>query len=82
MTLNWRRSGRTSKSIIARSAGGIWLDCGELDKIIERSTTRPREQAAAPQPPIESYGGYQRQDHGHSGKHGYRRKSWLQELFD
>ena len=61
---------------------GVWLDRGELDKIIERSLSQPREQAAAPQRPAEAYGGYERQDHGHYGKHGDRRKSWLAELFD
>lgn len=61
---------------------GVWLDRGELDKIIERSVAQPRGQAAAAQPPVETYGGYQGSHHDHSGKHGYRRKSWLGELFD
>lgn len=66
---------------------GVWLDRGELDKIIERSTI----QAAPPQ----TRGGgrdthdrdrYEGRGHG-QGKHGYgkrgsRRKSWLHELFD
>jgi uncharacterized protein len=59
---------------------GVWLDRGELDKIIERSFT----QQAAPAPaPAQSYGsGYQatapRQ--GHYQKK--RKESWLSELFD
>ncbi|SFU15754.1 hypothetical protein SAMN05216236_1362 [Sedimentitalea nanhaiensis] len=62
---------------------GVWLDRGELDKIIERSASdiAPRR---APEP-----SGYD-DDRGHGsgkhgggyGKHGYRRKSWLHELFD
>jgi Zn-finger nucleic acid-binding protein len=62
---------------------GVWLDRGELDKIIERSA---RDMAPPPQvppqtlqapPPQQGYG------HGQS-KHGYpkRRKSFLEELFD
>jgi hypothetical protein len=57
---------------------GIWLDRGELDKIIERS--RPAEASpTAPQPgyaraqPIGDY-----QPH----RHGKRKKSFLEELFD
>lgn len=58
---------------------GVWLDRGELDKIIERSTqdvaSAPRP---APQQPFATdYG------HGHA-KHGHykRKKSFLEELFD
>jgi Zn-finger nucleic acid-binding protein len=55
---------------------GVWLDRGELDKIIERSAT-----AEAPQQGRHyddrhaSYG----RDHYH---HGKKRKSFLHELFD
>ena len=67
---------------------GVWLDRGELDKIIERSA--PREAAVAPQAqqPQPGYGappqGYG-QGHGHGHGHGhkpYRKKSFLEELFD
>ena len=63
---------------------GVWLDRGELDKIIERSAPAepaPAPRAAAPQPQP----GYQSQGHqGHYGHgyHGKRRKSFLEELFD
>ncbi len=56
---------------------GVWLDRGELDKIIERSAaemTPPRRSEQEPR----AYGGH----HGGHGKHGSRRKSWLHELFD
>ena len=75
---------------------GVWLDRGELDKIIERSAAVP-----APQPgPSQAYGqaggyghphsGYhQGGEGGEGGEHGRggpwrqkRRKSFLEELFD
>jgi len=53
---------------------GVWLDRGELDKIIERSAVP----ASAPQPaPSHAAWGGQ-SGHGHYRK----RKSWLDELFD
>jgi uncharacterized protein len=60
---------------------GVWLDRGELDKIIERSYT----QAAPPAPPPpqqyqlrdpDYQKGYQK---GHPRKH---KESWLSEIFD
>ena len=61
---------------------GVWLDRGELDKIIERSAVElappPRRE---PEPRgYDKHGGYG--NHGGHGKHGYRRKSWLSEIFD
>lgn len=69
---------------------GIWLDRGELDKIIERSA---RDGAPAPQPQQPGYAqpSYQQPQHHQKGydprydqsHHGYkRRKSFLEELFD
>jgi len=57
---------------------GVWLDRGELDKILERSA---REQAPAPQQTQRGDydGGYGRR---HGGHHPKRRKSFLEELFD
>ncbi|HEY0626050.1 MAG TPA: zf-TFIIB domain-containing protein [Allosphingosinicella sp.] len=61
---------------------GVWLDRGELDKIIERSasTTAPAPQAP---PPSQSMGHAPQpfgQSYGYS--HKKRRKSFLEELFD
>ena len=76
---------------------GVWLDRGELDKIIERS-----EANAAPQPPShrrrshsmrpppqqapwgqQPYPPQGQQSYGHYGhKPHKRRKSFLEELFD
>lgn len=68
---------------------GVWLDRGELDKLIERSaaptesTTAPRNQSYAPSQPRPRY-----DDDDH--EHRYRdeayskrkRKGFLGELFD
>jgi Zn-finger nucleic acid-binding protein len=75
---------------------GIWLDRGELDKIIERSySQQPAYTQPEPQP---VYQPQQQQPYPHNydrhhDKHGYGhqgshqnghhgRKSWLAELFD
>src|SRR3546814_8233828 len=66
---------------------GVWLDRGELDKIIERSAAEvapaaaPAPAAMPPQaPPQPGYGydrGYeQRGHHGGGQSKGYHRKSW------
>jgi Zn-finger nucleic acid-binding protein len=54
---------------------GVWLDRGELDKIIERSLTQP---VAAPAPPPQQQG-YQQ---GYGKPYKKRKESWLSELFD
>ena len=73
---------------------GVWLDRGELDKIIDRSLTQPGPApAAAPPPPQQSYQQPYQQPH-QQGRPGYdqrydqshhkrkRKESWLSELFD
>jgi Zn-finger nucleic acid-binding protein len=64
---------------------GVWLDRGELDKIIERSgdaSAPPR--AAAPPPsghaPRPGFGGGY--GGGYEQPHRKRKKSFLEELFD
>lgn len=73
---------------------GVWLDRGELDKLIERGAAA----AAVPQPPSAPGGWTQpstppmpqqqpwgggHQGHGYGrGYGGKRRKSWLAEIFD
>lgn len=63
---------------------GVWLDRGELDKIIERSGRESTPQAAPPPaPPAPQSGpwGHQ-QPYGYGHKPPKRRKSFLEELFD
>ena len=70
---------------------GVWLDRGELDKIIEKNAASQAAPQAAPAAPAQA----QRPDAGHwaaqprhSDHHGYaskphkRRKSFLEDLFD
>lgn len=63
---------------------GVWLDRGELDKIVERSQGQPREQPVPGQPYADAGAayGHHGSSQGNHGKHGYRRKSWLSEIFD
>ena len=66
---------------------GVWLDRGELDKIIERSNAaepQSTQPAYAPQPqpnypPQQPQHGY---GHGHGHYKQKRRKSFLEEIFD
>lgn len=57
---------------------GVWLDRGELDKIIERSARV--ETSRAPQDTGERYRDRDDDDHRHG--HYKKRKSWLMEIFD
>jgi hypothetical protein len=61
---------------------GVWLDRGELDKIVERSASAPPSaEARPPAPPGDSWHRGHGADRGHRG-HGKRKKSFLEELFD
>ena len=76
---------------------GVWLDRGELDKIIERSAAHEAPAAAPPQPQA-SPPGVQRAPDPYAGRSAYygdddgrhrgqgqqprRRKSFFEELFD
>ena len=56
---------------------GVWLDRGELDKIIERSAL-----AAPPPPPAAPSWNAPPQHGGYPPSYPKRRKSFLEELFD
>lgn len=69
---------------------GVWLDRGELDKIIERSSAASAPPRAADPPPMQQApmspmpqpgfgGGYAP---GYHQPYHKRRKSFLEELFD
>ena len=64
---------------------GVWLDRGELDKIIERSIseTQPTERREGTLGVFGSKHGSDRADgHGSRGGHYGRRKGFLRDLFD
>ena len=54
---------------------GVWLDRGELDKLIERSAT-----VQAPPPPQPAAWSQPSPQHHHH--HGKKHKSWLSDIFD
>jgi uncharacterized protein len=66
---------------------GVWLDRGELDKIIEKSMEPGRTPTVeVPRPPVNAYHDNHKYYDDHHYKHGdqkhWKRKSWLGELFD
>lgn len=69
---------------------GVWLDRGELDKLIERSYTQIAApvQSVAPYPPGHAQGHYDKHGKPHHDSHGYgqnghyKKKSWLADLLD
>lgn len=67
---------------------GVWLDRGELDKIVEKSLHAVPERSISgevPHPVMDQhYEGHRyHDDHNkHGGHQGYKRKTWLGDLFD
>lgn len=67
---------------------GVWLDRGELDKIIERSLPTPTSpfEREAPRNEGRPQTGHSRDRHDddqrYGGSHGRRRESFLSRLFD
>ena len=68
---------------------GVWLDRGELDKIIERSANDGAPSSAAPPPPQQMApppAGYANPGYGYAQPskypYGKRKKSFLEDLFD
>lgn len=65
---------------------GVWLDRGELDKIIERSAqASPVQAQVLPQVPPQQQSLRLPPMSSHDSHYGYpykRKKSWLGELFD
>lgn len=61
---------------------GVWLDRGELDKIIERSASIQQSPQSQPQPQVR---GDYRESSRHQSNYGYHKKKkggLLGELFD
>jgi Zn-finger nucleic acid-binding protein len=68
---------------------GVWLDRGELDKILDRAeveASRPSAPPAAGTPAVQyptrpPYDDRDRRYGGHSGYRGKKKEHWLEELF-
>jgi Zn-finger nucleic acid-binding protein len=56
---------------------GVWLDRGELDKIIEQSVISQGQPNYNPQNHFNDSHDYQQHDY-----YKHKKKGWLQELFD
>jgi len=61
---------------------GVWLDRGELDKLIERSLATAAPSAPAPAPAAPAARRPDFVDSGFDPRYGRKRKSWLSEIFD
>lgn len=61
---------------------GIWLDRGELDKILERSREYDSSQSSSGQVRHEGQERYEKHGRHEGGKPNKRKKSFLEELFD
>ena len=67
---------------------GVWLDRGELDKIVDKSlqpTAARPVSGEVPRPVADPHyegHGYYDDHQKHGGHHGYKRKSWLGDIFD
>jgi hypothetical protein len=58
---------------------GVWLDRGELDKILEQSRAEQPEAPATPRP---AQNDYRSNDYRHNERPYKRKKSIFEELFD
>ena len=63
---------------------GIWLDRGELDKLLDKAATGPQVAAVAPRmPSAPRHRDFEDSDfHEHKRYPQSRKKSWLHEIFD
>ncbi len=61
---------------------GVWLDRGELDKIIERSTAAESRSKFTDQTPHREQQKYRDDDRKYGSQHPHKKKSLLGEIFD
>ena len=65
------------------SCRGVWLDRGELDKLIQLSSGQAPS-SEVPRAPAVRTGRreFEDSDYGKHQQSGYRKKSWLSDIFD
>lgn len=61
------------------TCGGVWLDHGELEKLIEMST-KPQNKFGPPNIGIDDH--HQAQSSNHYYHKPHKKESWLGEIFD
>jgi Zn-finger nucleic acid-binding protein len=61
---------------------GVWLDRGEIDKIVERSFDQRAPRGAWEERPESGQRRYEAQSDPYDEGGGQRRRSWLSDLFD
>ncbi len=65
---------------------GVWLDRGELDKIIDRNASAAPQAPSPPPTPSQPQQAWDQHGHAPHGDYGHkpykRRKSFLEDLFD
>ena len=61
---------------------GVWLDRGELDKLIERSASQTQAPQPAARPQQQPPQGWSQPHPQHQSYHHKKHKSWLSEIFD
>ncbi len=67
---------------------GVWLDRGELDKLLDRAAEQKAPSALQPMQNLEEraqsspYPPKEREPSYHGSKKHYKHKSWLSEIFD
>lgn len=65
------------------SCRGVWLDRGELDKLIQLGAKHDVAPAPSYAPPSRPAARPDFEDSDYGKRHGsYRRKSWLSDIFD
>lgn len=69
------------------SCRGIWLDRGELDKLLDKAAAMPAALSTALPQPAARQGSYRQPDFEDSDyrkqrQYGSRKKSWLNDIFD
>ena len=65
------------------SCRGIWLDRGELDKILEKSSLPDNDPNYQPKQNFDNHNQYDNHNHNqHNYYKNHKKKNWLNELFD